>query len=190
MEDISKIFLFAFNAVFEKKHGAQVALARATGIDPSYLNRILKGTAPGSDQNKRAIAEALGYPGKKYEDFLDIGRQALGLIKAQTKKNPISPETESYLMAALSILTDPRMRPMFQHEIDHYRRLRNMFNDPENFKPLTKKEQKKRDQEYKKFLEDYEAYQATIPEAEKERLLQKSYSEYEAHQDWKKEYDD
>ena len=74
MEDVGTIFLRAFEAIFVDTHGAQKELASKTKIDPSYLNRILKGKTPGSDSTRRKIATALGYPGHKYEDFLEIGR--------------------------------------------------------------------------------------------------------------------
>jgi len=46
-------------------------------VTPVYLNKILLGKKYGSDETKRSIAAALGYEGRKYEDFLEIGRAIL-----------------------------------------------------------------------------------------------------------------
>lgn len=76
-EDMTTIFLKAALHLLTGKWGEKARLARETNIDVGYLNRILSGKAPGSDNNRRAIAAALGYPGAKYENFLNIGRDLL-----------------------------------------------------------------------------------------------------------------
>jgi len=80
MEDIGKIFQTALEHVFEKylnKHGDQASMARKAGIPPAMLNDILKGRRGGTEEGRRALATALGYPGPRYEDFLQIGRNIL-----------------------------------------------------------------------------------------------------------------
>ena len=86
MEDITKVFISAVESVLKTDHGAQKELAVKSGIDPSYLNRILNKKTPGSDNTRRKIATALGYPGPRYEDFLNIGRAILA------GKEPPEPE--------------------------------------------------------------------------------------------------
>ncbi len=75
--NMREIFLKAVFHLLTGKWGEKARLSRETGIDVGYLNRILSGKAPGSDSNRRAIAVALGYPGARYEDFLNIGRALL-----------------------------------------------------------------------------------------------------------------
>jgi transcriptional regulator with XRE-family HTH domain len=60
-----------------KGRGAQARLARDSGIGPSYINNIVKNRDSGSEATRRALAAALGFPGRRYEDFLDKGRALL-----------------------------------------------------------------------------------------------------------------
>lgn len=57
-----------------KVRGAQARLSRDSGIGTSYINNIVKGRDSGSEATRRALAAALGFTGRRYEDFLDIGR--------------------------------------------------------------------------------------------------------------------
>jgi len=80
MEDINKIFRAALEYVFEHtltRHGDQIALANSAEVPATTLNDILKGRRGGSEDTRRALAAALRYPGRQYEDFLDIGRAIL-----------------------------------------------------------------------------------------------------------------
>jgi transcriptional regulator with XRE-family HTH domain len=73
MEDITKIFQEALQH-FIHKHGDQSALADQAEISRPYLNDLLNGRRGGTEEKRRALAAALGYPGRHYEDFLDLGR--------------------------------------------------------------------------------------------------------------------
>ena len=73
MENIDKIFLAAL-AEHLQQRGSQRQLALQVGIEPAYLNQILKGKRFGTDETRRKIAAGLGFEGRKYEDFLEIGR--------------------------------------------------------------------------------------------------------------------
>jgi hypothetical protein len=80
MEDINKIFRAALEYVFEHtltRHGDQIALANSAEVPATTLNDILKGRRNGSEETRRALAAALDFPGRLYEDFLDIGRAIL-----------------------------------------------------------------------------------------------------------------
>lgn len=77
MSGIEEIFRVAVGELIGGERGAQARLARASGVHPPYLNSILKGAKPGTDEVRRRLAEALGYPGRKYEELLDIGRAKL-----------------------------------------------------------------------------------------------------------------
>ena len=76
MFDINEYFRKALEDAL-KKRGAQARLARDSGINPSNINNLIKGRDAGSDSVKRTLAAALGYPGRKFEDFLEIGRAIL-----------------------------------------------------------------------------------------------------------------
>jgi transcriptional regulator with XRE-family HTH domain len=73
MEDINKTFQAALEH-FLTKRGDQAALADRTDVSTSHINDILKGRRGGTEEKRRALAAALGYPGRHYEDFLDLGR--------------------------------------------------------------------------------------------------------------------
>jgi len=77
MEDISQIFQEALKHIFEQvltKHGDKATLSRRVDISTSQLGDILAGRSGTTEEKRRALAAALGYPGRGYEDFLDLGR--------------------------------------------------------------------------------------------------------------------
>ena len=76
MENVDKIFLAALNSFLDER-GAKAALSKKTGIAPQYFGKIAAGTRYGSEETRRSIAAALGFPGRRYENFLDIGRAIL-----------------------------------------------------------------------------------------------------------------
>jgi|GEM_PF-1843877 len=57
-----------------KARGSQARLSRESGIGTSYINNIVKGRDSGSEATRRALAAALGFAGRHYEDFLEMGR--------------------------------------------------------------------------------------------------------------------
>ena len=78
MEDISIIFRTALNHFFENgKWGIKTEIAKRSGLIPVQVSDILSGKVYGSEEQRRAIASACGYPGRAYEDFLDIGRDLM-----------------------------------------------------------------------------------------------------------------
>lgn len=76
MQDLNKIFQTALEYLLVKR-GEQAALAKKIGMPASTLGDIKGGRRNASDEKKRAIAAALGYPDRAYENFLDIGRAIL-----------------------------------------------------------------------------------------------------------------
>lgn len=60
-----------------KERGAQARLSRDSGIGTSYINNIVKGRDCGSEATRRALATAIGFAGRRYEDFLEVGRALL-----------------------------------------------------------------------------------------------------------------
>lgn len=60
-----------------KERGSQARLSRDSGIGTSYINNIVKGRDSGSEATRRALAAALGFAGRRYEDFLEVGRAIL-----------------------------------------------------------------------------------------------------------------
>lgn len=77
MNDIEEVFRAAALMQIDKKRGEQARVSKATGIHPPYLNAILKGRKAGNEETRRKIAAALGFGGRQYEDFLEIGRAIL-----------------------------------------------------------------------------------------------------------------
>jgi phage repressor protein C with HTH and peptisase S24 domain len=73
MEDLNKIFQTALGLKLTRR-GDQAALARQIGMSTTTLGDIKSGRRNASDEKKRALAKALGYPGRQYENFLDLGR--------------------------------------------------------------------------------------------------------------------
>lgn len=69
------VFRAALTQLLQER-GTQSRCAKAAGITPSSLNDIVKGRKQGSEETRRAIAQALG---RSYEDMLNLGREALGL---------------------------------------------------------------------------------------------------------------
>jgi transcriptional regulator with XRE-family HTH domain len=68
-------FRAALSALLEKMgRGAQRRISEEAGVDPIYLNGILRGHKPGSEDVRAKIASALGM---KYEEMLALGRQVL-----------------------------------------------------------------------------------------------------------------
>lgn len=79
---IEEIFRVALNHELEQRgRGAQTEIVKKTDLKPAYLNHIVKGRKYGSESVRRAIASALGY---EYEDFLDVGREIMGIRKKRT----------------------------------------------------------------------------------------------------------
>ncbi len=73
-----------------KARGAQARLSRDSGVGTSYINNIVKGRDYGSEATRRALAASLGFPGRSYEDFLDLGRAILNGHKPQSMEAPAS----------------------------------------------------------------------------------------------------
>ena len=73
MFDIDRYFRSALKGATSNR-GDQSRLARESGVSLRNINNILKDRTGGSDSVKRKLAAALGYPGRKFEDFLEIGR--------------------------------------------------------------------------------------------------------------------
>ena len=81
MKNLSAIFHAALIKCLEgQPWGSKTKLAKEAGITTGMLGDILAARAYGSEETKRSIAAAFGYPGPKYEEFLNIGRRELGLL--------------------------------------------------------------------------------------------------------------
>lgn len=84
--------------------GKQKEIVYESGVPQSTISSIIAGRRAGTEEQRRAIAAALGY---QYEAFLDIGRKALGLPVAR-KSSPPSPEVAGYLDKARKLLEGPK----------------------------------------------------------------------------------
>lgn len=108
MEDISKIFREALKIVFDDgEWGVKSQVAKIAGLAPPQLHDIESGRRFGSEEQRRAIAAALGYPGYAYETFLDIGRKKLGLpLKNQMEEKEVKEAKNSVNYPVRNILND------------------------------------------------------------------------------------
>ncbi len=88
MENIDEIFAVALKWFADKaKSHRQFALKTLEEvITPDFLSKTFKSKKSPSDELKRRIAAKLDYPGAKYENFLNIGRDLLA------GKEPSEPE--------------------------------------------------------------------------------------------------
>ena len=78
MEKTLSAFQAALKYELDKKgRGAQVRLTEALNLSSGYVSMVVRGLREGSPDFQRSAAEWLGYPGRKYEDFLEIGRDLL-----------------------------------------------------------------------------------------------------------------
>ena len=87
---IARLFIAAYKAVMPagRRTGRQAELAAQTGISQSRISNMIAGRRIGTEVQRRVIAAALGYPGRAYEDFLDIGRQILAEAAATAQPAP------------------------------------------------------------------------------------------------------
>lgn len=97
-EPIDEIFSAALSR-FVSGHGAKTELAKKVNVTPQYISAIALGRRGGDESLKRAIAMELGY---EYEEFLDIGREILGISKKkgiasqQVQRLPFQDELDQF----------------------------------------------------------------------------------------------
>ena len=102
--DIEKTFRTAFLSLLEQlPYGGKSRLAREVGLSPQQLHHIETGRNYGSETQRRAIAAALGYPGRAYEDFLNIGREVPKPTRAKTVTSPPTPQYQRVIDIILSL---------------------------------------------------------------------------------------
>ena len=97
---IHEIFRKALHLTFT--HGVQTRIAEATGINVKKINHIYTGVNPGTEDDRRSIAAYFGY---EYEQFLNLGRKALGLPEIKTQAPP--PGLGEYLNKAAQVMKGP-----------------------------------------------------------------------------------
>lgn len=84
-EDFMKQFRAALSMWVKREgYGSQNRLAAAVGVSPQYLSEILNEKKDGTEEKRRAIAEASGHT---YEEFLNIGREILESGQQQDKND-------------------------------------------------------------------------------------------------------
>ena len=103
---IAEIFRAAYRKVVptKGKSGKQKELVYDAGVNQSTLSNISTGRRPASEDQRRAIAKALGFD---YDDFLDLGRVVLGVPveKKEGEKNHLTYEQRLAVEAFEKILT-------------------------------------------------------------------------------------
>ena len=106
----------ALNDAIENKRGSQTELSRSTGLSLSKIHSYTTGTRSGTEDDRRAVAAVLGYPGEHYEEFLDIGRAKLGLpiLRSKQRKNPRIPTVIQQYGTKLEKLYTFKSFPVFE----------------------------------------------------------------------------
>jgi PAS domain S-box-containing protein len=110
-DDLQEIFRLAtghFFKEFREKSGTQRSLAMELGVSQSYISSVLSGARAASLELQSQIAHILS--GKKYEDFLAIGRRI---------KNGLDPESRDVKEVDDSV--DSLMTRLSHYIIDHKR---------------------------------------------------------------------
>jgi len=75
LQDVAGAFRAAFSHIISAaKRGTQARVAKETGLYGSQVGDLLSGRRPGSEEQRRAIATALGYT---YEDMFSLGQWIL-----------------------------------------------------------------------------------------------------------------
>ena len=95
------LFMAALKGILKDQWGLQIKLAKAAGLTPQKMNNMMAGDRKSDEDERRAIAAALGYD---YDAFLDLGRRALGLPVAGKAEPAPSPEVAGYLDQARQII--------------------------------------------------------------------------------------
>lgn len=97
-QDLDRAFHAALDAILGARgYGAKAQLAKAIGVTPTYITRLAKSKAYGSELTRRRIAGALGFD---YEEFLNIGRSKL---KGEFVKSSIDYDTSTALGEGLEL---------------------------------------------------------------------------------------
>ena len=107
MTTIPEIYRAAFEVLTSDQWGIQTKLSKKTGFSTGKINNLARGERHGSEDDRRLIAAALGFPGVKYEAFLDLGRRELGLPTLATREKPPAPDVAAYLDKARTALEGP-----------------------------------------------------------------------------------
>jgi len=100
---INAIFLAALEPFIKnEKRGLQTKLAKVARLTPQKINNILNKTRRSNEDERRAIASELGY---EYEQFLNLGRKALGLQQVITPATP--PKLSEFFSKAVQVMEGP-----------------------------------------------------------------------------------
>jgi len=99
---INAIFLAALKPFTNNQWGLQTQLAKVARLTPQKMNNILAGSRRSDEDERRAIASELGY---EYEQFLNLGRRALGLPEVKTQAPP--PRLSEFFRKAVQVLEGP-----------------------------------------------------------------------------------
>jgi hypothetical protein len=76
-------------SIFTVDSGDRAKVASACGLTRDYVLQLAVGQARGSEKARRRIAAALGYPGEKFEEFLELGRAAATPKAPAPKPGPL-----------------------------------------------------------------------------------------------------
>lgn len=75
LNDINSVFVTALRHLLAgRPRGSKRQLAERLGISTGHFSDILNARRGTSEEQRRLLAETLGYPGAQYEDFLALGQ--------------------------------------------------------------------------------------------------------------------
>jgi transcriptional regulator with XRE-family HTH domain len=88
LSDINSLFIVALRRLLDQlPRGSKRRLAEHIGVSTGHFSDILKGRRGTSEEQRRRLAEVLGYPGARYDDFLALG-QALRAAEDGPDQSP------------------------------------------------------------------------------------------------------
>ena len=109
-DDVHTFFRAALCKSLRKTTFSQRAdLARYCNLNVKRLHLIETGHEQASRQEQKILASALGYPGKKFSDFLKLGSQAMesGEFNRMRRKAPkLSSSRKNNIIKALDFIGD------------------------------------------------------------------------------------
>ncbi|MDH5297859.1 MAG: hypothetical protein OEV91_02455 [Desulfobulbaceae bacterium] len=106
--DIASVFRAAFAHIIKQaKRGTQARVSKETGLYGSQVGDLLSGRRPGSEEQRRSIATALGYT---YEDMLSLGQWILdGKDPAEFKKTGQVHQAQAAIRLGANVTAGPEI---------------------------------------------------------------------------------
>lgn len=96
LNDINSIFVIALRHLLKDlPRGSKRQLAERIGVSTGHFSDILNARRGSSEEQRRRLAEVLGYPGAAYEDFLGLGLSLMAGEEPGPADGPRHPDEKS-----------------------------------------------------------------------------------------------